>query len=73
MVESKSNEESKDITMEKFAQFLNNKLDPKMKFKVLDMLDTREFAKVDEMDPIKNAFTDDKLRKFLEPDDEFCE
>ena len=43
MVDSTTGSKSKSegIDIAKFAQLLNNKLDPKLKFKVLDMMDTR--------------------------------
>ena len=44
-----------------------------IKFKVLDMMDTRPFSTIDELDPVKNCFTQEKLEKFLSPDDEFNE
>ena len=69
MVESK--EEKFDFT--KFAQLVNNQLDPKVKFNVLDMIDPRPFSTIDKLDPEKNSFTKEKLEKFLSPDDEYCE
>ena len=77
MVESTTGTEkpnkSEGLDFAKFAQLLNNKVDPKLKFNILNMIDTRQISKVGEMDPVKNNFTEEKLMKFLEPDDEFCE
>ena len=70
MVESTNNEK---FDFAAFAQLVNNKLDPKIKFRVLDMMDQRKLNKIDEMDPIKNCFTQEKLEKFLSPDDEYDE
>lgn len=63
MVENKS-----DIDLAMLASLLNKKLDPQMKFKVLDMVDKRPLTKIDELDPVKHKFDQEQLAQFLQED-----
>jgi len=51
------------------AQLLNSKLDPNLKFKVLDMVDPRPLKKVDQLDPVNNSYDGQKIKEFILADD----
>ena len=51
--------------METIASLLGAKLDAKTKFKLLDMLDERPVAIVDELDPVRNAFRPEMIDSLI--------